>query len=81
MGGEFFGLDGDGDECLQPPHPLPGGKGSTIIIGLINSAKLNINTWQRRVTGRLSVALAKEQLSHPWSRDVVKYLQGDTGNW
>lgn len=61
--------------------PTAGWERDTIIIALINSAKLNINMGQRRVVGRLSVALIKEQLSHPWSRDVAKYLQGEIGNW
>lgn len=76
--------DLDRAECLQPPHPLKGkgaqlgkerkGKGSTIITKVINCVKLNINIWQRGVIGRLSLALIRKKLPHPWRRVVVAYL-------
>lgn len=50
------------------------GKGSTIITTLINSAKLNINIWERRVTGRISLAFIKKKLPPSGRKDVVKYL-------
>jgi len=70
MGGGFRGpVMAAGPSVRNHRAHCQAGKGSTITTALFNSAKLNINMWQRRAGGRLSLALVKKKLLHPWRRD------------